>query len=287
MIIRNFTYKGISLADSVAWTTKIVIQSVDKWVQLRTAIFDRVNYHGANSSYTLASGRLFTVQGVIFWNTRADRATGQTTLNNIIAPESTPTATNRGFYTLTWTDDSGNAMTANTKVYSMPTYKHENGTDLIEFTFELYSEEAYYTWTVDKTGSGGYGLMGGFSLPSVLPVAFDDLIWSFTITNLWNFASPCKIEVVGTVVAPKIYNVTSNVFYGVSSTTSDFIVDNRGSSNAIITDAGVDVSAYRTSGSKYISIVPGANVILLQGSNYSMDSAVTVTVTYRDTYISS
>ena len=153
MIIRNFTYKGVSLADSNASTTKVVVQDVQKDVALRTTLYDRVNYHGTNSSYTLASGRLFTISGTIFGATRADRATGQNTLNAIITPESNPNSTNKGFYALTWTDDSGNAMTVNVKVYSMPQYKHNVGEPTITFTFELYSEEAYYTGTTDKTGS--------------------------------------------------------------------------------------------------------------------------------------
>lgn len=168
----------------------------------------------------------------------------------------------------------------------MPTYSHENGSDLIEFMFELYSEEAYYTSNADETAAGGYGLMGGFALPAPLPQALDGLIGTISVNNQGNFAAPCKIEVVGTVIAPKVLNVTTGDFYGVSSTTSDFILDTR-SSKAIITDAGVDASAYRISGSKYVSIAPGINQILLLGSNYSYDSTVTVTITYRDTYISS
>lgn len=74
MILRDFTYKGVSLSDTLAGSTKIVIREVQKDVKLRTAIFDRTNYHGSTSSYTLSSGRLFTVKGVIFGTTRADRA---------------------------------------------------------------------------------------------------------------------------------------------------------------------------------------------------------------------
>lgn len=184
MIIRDFTYKGISLSDSVASTTKIVIQSVDKDVKLRTAIFDRVNYHGATSSYTLASGRLFTIRGVIFGATRADRATGQTAINNIITPVSNPNSTNRGFYALTWKDDSGNIVTANVKVYSMPTYKHENGSDLIEFSFELYSEESYYTGNADSSANGGYGYYGGASLPFTLAQPLDGFVGAINVNNL-------------------------------------------------------------------------------------------------------
>lgn len=184
MIIRDFTYKGVSLSDSVASTTKIVIQSVEKDVKLRTAIFDRVNYHGATSSYTLASGRLFTIRGVIFGATREDRATGQTAINNIITPVSNPTSTNRGFYALTWKDDSGNIVTANAKVYSMPTYKHENGSDLIEFSFELYSEESYYTGIADSSANGGYGYYGGASLPFTLGQPLDGFVGGINVNNL-------------------------------------------------------------------------------------------------------
>lgn len=286
MIIRDFTYKGISLSDSVAGTTKIVVQEVNKDVQLRTATFDRANFHGTNTSFTLASGRLFTVSGVIFGSTRADRATGQNVLASIIAPESNPTPDNKGFYDLTWVDDNGDTMVASAKVYSMPKYGHENGTPIIEFSFELYSEESFYTSNSDSEADGGYGYIGGAALPFTLPVALDDIVGAITVNNYGNFAAPCKVEVIGSIVAPKINNTTSGQSYGVSVTTTDFVLDTRGDT-PIITDVDVDISAYRSSGSSYISVLPGINYFVLQGSDYSPDSTVTVAITYRDTYISS
>lgn len=177
-------------------------------------------------------------------------------------------------------------MNASAKVFSMPKYSHDNGSDIISFSFELYSEEAYYTGASDSTGTGGYGLFGGAALPFTLSEPLNGKVGSFNVNNLGNFAAPCKIEVVGSIISPKIDNITAGTFYGVSSTTSDFILDTR-STTAIITDAGVDVSAYRMSGSKYISILPGVNTMLLQGSNYTAESTVAVTITYKDTYISS
>lgn len=286
MIIRNFTYKGTNLSDSLATTTKIVIDNIDKNVQLRTAIFDKVNYHGASSSFTLASGRLISVSGVIFWDTRQDRWIGENILNSIIVPESNPTPTKKGFYECSWIDDWWNEVSLNAKVHKMPTYKHVNWTSIIEFSFELYSEEAYYTSINDKNANWWYWFFWWVSLPTTLSIPMDWLIGSFDVNNLWNFDAPCKIEVIWDIDSPKINNITTGVYYGVSSNTSDFIVDTR-SSKAIITDAGVDISAFRMDWSKFISIAPGINKIVLQWSNYNSDSIVTINITYRDTYISS
>lgn len=285
MIIKDLTYKWVSLSDTLSSTTKIVVLSVDKSVQLRTATFDKANYHGANSSYTLASWRLFTINWVIHGATKTDRWTWQNILNGIIKPESIPSETNKGFYDLTWKNDNWQDMKASCKVYSMPKYSHENGSPLIEFEFELYSEDATYTGTTDNTANGWYGIYGGVALPTPMSFELNDYIGEFSVNNLWNFSSKCKIQVVGAISSPKIQNITMGQYYGVFTATTNFIVDAR--STPIITDNGTDISAYRMSGSQYIEIIPWINSIILQGSDYSADSTVAIIITYKDTYISS
>lgn len=153
MIVRDVTYKGVSLSDSASGNTRIAIQKLDKSVNLRTQVFERQNWHGSFTSGTLASGRLFTLEGVIFGATRADRAVGENVLNGLIVPESNP-GTGVGFYALTFTDDSGNVQTAQAKVYSMPKYDRSIGEDLIRFSFDLYSEDARTTSVSTQTAAG-------------------------------------------------------------------------------------------------------------------------------------
>lgn len=286
MIIRDITYKGVSLSDANAYANRIKINSVTKDVKLRTAVYDRANWHGANSSYTLASWRLFTFEGQIFGVDRSSRFTGQNLLNSIIVPESNPNETNKGFYSLTWIDDGWNEMECMAKVFTMPKYEHVVWSDIIAFTFELYSEEAYYTWVGENVENWVYWVIGGVSLPVYLPTPLYGIDWAFTVENTGNFASQCKIEIIGNIVNPKISNITAGSFYGIEATTSDLIIDTR-SVPAIITDAGSDVSAYRMPWSQYITVLPGINTFILTGDNFTYDNTVTVQVTYKDTYISS
>lgn len=285
MLVRNFTYKGVSLSESVARSTKILVQKVDKPINMRTQVFERQNWHGSFTSGTLASGRLFTVRGVIFGATRADRAIGQEIINGIIVPESNP-GTGVGFYDMLFTDDSGNVHLTSAKVYSMPTYGRDIGSDIIDFSFELYAEDPRTTSQALNDEAGGLGYYGGVSLPAALPFALDShSIGKITVTNAGNFAASCKVTVTGTVENTRIHNHTNGRYYGVSTTTTEFVHDDTGSEFSV-TDAGVDVSGYRIAGGRIVTLEPGDNDILVTGSNYPSDS-VTVSVQWRDTFMTS
>lgn len=54
MLVKNVTYKGVSLSDDVAQTTHIVLQREVHSVKLRTEVLNKQNDHGAISSSTLA-----------------------------------------------------------------------------------------------------------------------------------------------------------------------------------------------------------------------------------------
>lgn len=286
MISHKISYKWVSLSDLVADTTRVVLTKFDKDVNLRTATFDRVNSHGANSTYTLASGRLFSVEGLIFGDTRAKLATGQNTLNAIILPEMNPTATNRGFYDLSWEDDNGQTVVASAKVYSMPKYKHDIGSDVISFSFELYSEDSFYYKNVTDTNSGGIGRIGWVALGASLPFNLDGVIGMITFASAGNLPAPCKVEIVGTMVNPKILNLVTGEFYKVNTTTADFILDNRWTSVSVL-DGVTDISGYRASWSTQVYVLPTTNQFVVLCDNYSDDSTVTVTITHRDLYIAS
>lgn len=159
MIIKNVTYKGRSLADSGASTNKIILQTVSKELTLDTKIENLTNYHGATTYQTVAGGRLFTFTGKIFGLTRADRYIGQKWLNDIIMPNGI--LEDAAEFPLTWTDDGGNAFTTQARVYSVPTFNHALGSDVIDFSFELFSPTATYKGTALHTETIGWGMYGG------------------------------------------------------------------------------------------------------------------------------
>lgn len=268
MIIHDITYKWINLSSSVADDTRIVITESDKSIKLRTSYYDRQNYHGANSSLTLASWRLFSFEWIIFWTTKEDRYIWQDVLNNIICPESNPSEDNKWFYPLTWIDDWWNEVMCMAKVISVPEYEHEVGSDIIEFKFELYCEEAYYTSIDDEVEDWAYWFIWWNILPSKLSNTLNWYINDIVVTNEGNFQTPCKIEINGTVVNPRIHNLTTWKFYWVDTTISNFVLDNT-DINTIVTDWGVDVSWYRADWSSLIFLEKWDNHLILLWDNYT------------------
>ena len=66
MLVKDLTFKGFSFSDDVAQTTHIVLQDEQHDLDLRTEVIQKQNTHGSYSSFTFASGRLFSITGVIF-----------------------------------------------------------------------------------------------------------------------------------------------------------------------------------------------------------------------------
>lgn len=287
MIIHKITYRGVDLSDTLGLTTRIVIQDVQKDVKLRTQLFSKENYHGSNSSQTLADGRLFSFKGVIFGD-RSQKATGQQILNDIIKPEWLPSDTQRWFYELSWFDDAWVEMKVQAKVYTMPKYENELWEPIINFTFELYSEEATYKWFTDKTDSAWYGLYGWMTLPSVLPFNLNDYVWITSITNNGNFVSPLRIEIIGSIMNPKILNLTTGRYYKLDWYTSiDLVIDNT-SNIFLVEDNWVNVKSYRAAWSQLLFLEVWSNNIVLLWDDYNVNwNTVTVNYYWNDTYISS
>lgn len=73
MLIKDVTYKGISLSDDNAQANHIVLQSAEFGIDLRTEQYDKQNYHGSYTSHTISGGRLFTFTGYVFGASKALR----------------------------------------------------------------------------------------------------------------------------------------------------------------------------------------------------------------------
>jgi hypothetical protein len=115
MIGKNYTYKGLNMGDDNAPANHFVLQEVSKNVGYRTIVRDKQNFHGSDVSPTLASGRLFTFNFIIFGD-RDERYEAQALLEGVIVPEYNPGKTT-GLYTLQWENDDGVLVKTQAQVY--------------------------------------------------------------------------------------------------------------------------------------------------------------------------
>lgn len=281
MIINNATYKGYSLSNS---TYNIVLQWESKAVNLRTDIFNKQNFHGANSSYTLAEWRLFTFTWVIYGATYQARQTWIDYINWLIKPEWIPTSTNTWFYELTWEDWNANKFKTNAKVYKMCEFTHKVNEPVIEFTFSLYSDLAWYYWYTDQvvTGTDTWNFVW-VELSTLFTFELSTLSNTIQVSNSWNFVAPCKIRLVWSLENPVVYNNTTWTAYRLDwITTTDLVIDNRWET-LVVTDEWLNIAKYRDTGSSSIFLNPWINEIFAFWDNAS--PSVTATIEYNHTYI--
>lgn len=277
----DYTYKWVSLSDSLFPTNHFIIERVTRDVKLRTDIFNRENGHGSITGTTLASGRLFSFSGRIVGFNNATLQDGMDILNNIIKPEWL--IGENELYDLTWKDFDGNEFTVKAKVYSMPQYTRDTASPVVEFTFELYAPDAVYTGVTEHTWSGGMWTIGGWIFPALLPLGGSGAVGYVDVVNAGSFQANVRIEISGTVVNPKIINLTNSRYYGLTMTTTDVVYDNT-VKPIIVTDAWVSVTGNRTAWSKWVTLNPWSNRILLHGDNYN-NLSVVMTIKWRDTSI--
>jgi len=281
MRTQNWSYNWTYLSsDSV--TVQLTATTVVYNATLKSNVSDRVNYHWSYIGNTVASWRLFTFNWSIFWDTQAERQTAYIELSNLIKPEGTPTLDNRWFYELLWTDEGGRDVRCMAKVYT-PLQVDTRSDDVIDFKFELYSEESSYSWQALLYSNGLQGYFWWTTLGTRLGTILNDLIWEIEITNSWNFKSPCLINVVGSITNPKVLNTVNWRFFWVTKTTTNLIIDNR-ERPFIVTDEWINVMSYRTSWSNFVYLDPWANTLVLLWDDYDSSWTVTIDILYRYQY---
>lgn len=284
MRVHNFNYKNVNFGDSQALTNNFAIQNVRYGLNLLTQVYEKTTWHGAYSTNTLAWGRLLSITGIVFWATRADRWNAEQTLQNIIKPEyylDTPT---RGFYEYSFENDNWDKVKWMWKVYSDIRYEDTLDSPLIQFSFDILSEDPTLKWYNQKNTSGFDWFIGGNTLPFTLPVQFNCLIGTINVVNAWNWIAPVYIQVQGSLDNPVIRNLTNSRRYWVLKTTTDLIFDNTWD-NVVVTDAWVNVKGLRKPWSKLLYLDPWNNtLILLSDTNY-VPSQVTFSILRNDSYI--
>jgi len=276
MLGNNWNFDGTPLptAKDEAITAKYLIQNV-KWsrVNLQNSEIPRQDYHGVVSNPTLSRGRLITVEGKIFAQSRTDRGDTRNILDSLFQIESFPTQ-GGGSKILSFTDDDGENWFINAKVYRKPEYRHDSGNIYIDFAIDLFSQDGLIFSENEVSESGEIGLLGGMTLSTVLPHAMNGSINPFTAINSGNFASPVKITITGDIINPKITNVTTGRFFQINQTLTasgldELIID---SENADVTFNGVSILSQRLQGSNWIFAIQGENEFVLEESVFDIEN---------------
>ena len=283
MIGKNFIYKWLNMSDENASSNNFVLQEVNKNVWYRSIVKDKQNYHWSDASPTLASGRLFTFEFIIFWD-RTQRANWQKLLESVIVPEYNPWKTS-WLYTLQWTNDEWINVKIQAQVYWGIRYNTSRVWSYdISWSFELFAPDPVYQWLITKTNFWTYWRNGGCKLWTTLWVKLDEMLAEITFENTWNWTAPVRIEVVWNIENPKIKNITADTFYWLSRTCNDLLIDWTWTW-LIVTDEWVNVKADRMSGSEILRVLPWENTFLLSWTNFSYDSDVEWNIYFNDSYL--
>lgn len=99
---RNWEYKGLQLSNS-SNPYNFQVEDVVNEVVLESKIFSNTNTDGVYSSNVTTGGRYFEFTGRIY-GTKTEKELAYKKLKEAIKSEDFPSITNRGFYTLKWTD---------------------------------------------------------------------------------------------------------------------------------------------------------------------------------------
>lgn len=283
MIGKNWKYKWLNLSDDNALSQRLVITDVIKNVNLRTRIFDKQNYHWSTATPTLASGRLYTFSFTIFGD-REQRYIWQRALEDFIKPEFNPWKTD-WLYTLEWTTDWWEEVITKASVYKCPRYDDTTPWNMsITGTFELYAPIPNFTSKITKHNDWWYWRKGWFKMDFKTPFKMDELLWEFSVENLWNWQADTRIEVIWFIDNPRIKNLTNDTFYWLNGSYSNLVLDWTWK-GFTATDNGIDVRANRMSGSEIVRIEPWENALILTWTDFNYTSDVEIKIFYKDTYL--
>ena len=294
MLNKNFLYKGIDfsttaqqLSQATNWYSYILKNySMTPW--LRTDYFDMANYHGSFTSETLSSWRTLTFDFELFGDDCEKRAIWWNALLSAIQPEQNPWSLTRWFYKLNMYDCDAWDKFVYAKVVTLP---DPTLPDICKknftFTFSLYSESEKVFWDTYNTSTWTIGFQGWMTLATTLPTTLSGYVWYITCTNDWNWAAPINLSLIWDVTNPKIINITNGNKYRITKSTTNLIYNNINLENdptkrLLVTDAGVNISAYRDSGAG-IYLEPWDNDLVILADSYTWTP--TAAISRYDTYL--
>lgn len=237
----------------------------------------RQDFHGSISSPTFMEGRLIPISGEIFDVSKTNRGTIRNIVDDLFKVENFP-GLDEEFKDLQFTDDDGTDWFIRAKVHTMPEYENERGGPIITFFTQLFAEDPLIRSAVLQDESGIYGLYGGVELPTVLPIALDGNLNSFTATNSGNFAATAVVTITGDITNPKIINFTTGRYFEIIADMNagdELIIDSEARTAEL---NGINVLADRAEGSNWMFINPGANTVMLTGGDFDANDQGKATI---------
>ncbi len=259
-----------------------------EWRQLTTddSSVNLSGYHGRRVSATFARKRIVRMEGVILRSGNNDEEEAVKYLQNLFNLQSnTASVEDRVLYIL---DLYGDEWNLNVKVRDPIVFAEYDGDfkgAAWKWMVTLESTDSpIYRGLDELTETGSEGSFGGFVMPFVLPIAFDETQGVIECVTAGNAAALARFEITctDTIASPlQIMNLTNGTFFAldVTGTAGDvFVID---SNDQTATKNGVSVKASRVAGSEFPTISGTTNFIVTDVNNGILDH-MTVAIFYRD-----
>jgi len=302
MLGKNYNYKWFDLSDLALSVKREALQDVVKDAAIRGNTFPFANSFGSSIGPRIAESRLFTFEGEIHEIDPGLREERWAELSSIFKIESNLSADR--FFDLNWQTKFDDDRTSKAMVFSPLRATNDLCNPIIEFNFELVSNDPRVYDPNVITVVGGPAQIGWQTLAFTLPQWLDSSSWFITCTHEGDWEAPCKIRVEGEAVNPKVLVFQNGElihFFKLDTTTTDLIIDNTNTTGLttnerfVVTDNGVSIKQFRRQqwggGPLFIwafdPTVPGSDEsqVAVLIDNYAQNSGnVTVTIEYRNTY---
>ena len=277
MIGKNYKYNWFDFSPSNVYNTHVALSDVTHTTSQRTDIVDNVNDHGSTASNTLESWRTIVFEGYVFGITKHDRGVYWRALNQAINIE--PYVNVDPFYKLEFQSDDWEDLRVMAKVNTKPAGENGVNDSRIEFTFSLYCDTNEVYGATLHTATNRAWAFWWTSFANSFWDSWGDIAWVDTCVNNWNFKAWCKIEAYGTLVNPKVKNMTNWQEFKINWTTSALVL------NSIwwdwrVTDAWEDIM-YKRDYWVPLFLSPWENTIIITDDTWA---AVNYTVSWYDTW---
>jgi len=259
MIGKNFKYNWLDMSPANVYSTKIALSNVEGVTSQRTNIVDNVNDHGSTASNTLEGWRLFSFDWYISAITKVEKGTAWALLTSKVNIE--PYVNVDPYKKLEFQSDLGVDLWVMAKVNKKP--KGSNGVNdpRIVFWFELYAETNELYWTTLHSASWSASIFGWTNFANKFWNSRGASSGSSLCNNAGNFKAGCAITAVGTLVNPRIKNLTNGQEFKIDWTTTNLEL------NSLlwkwtVKDEGVDIM-YKRESWVPIYLTPWDNSIMI------------------------
>lgn len=276
MIGKNFRYNWLDMSPQAVFMTNIALSNVEALTSQRTEIKDNVNMHWSKASNTIEWGRAFVFEWYIMWITKEIRWIAWELLNEKINIE--PYLNVDPFKRLDFQTDKWEDRWVMAKVNKKPEWTNGMNNPRIEFKFELFADTNEVYWPNLKTQSFTSGIYWWTSFPNEFPDSWGSASYNNVCTNNWNFIAGCIIQATGTLINPKIKNLTNWQEFKIDWTTTNLILNSLWGKWSV-TDEWLDIM-YKREYWQPIHLSSWDNIIII---NDDTGTIIDYTVSWYDT----